>query len=281
MHPTVRAILDNDGIVIGREHPHLSSTLKRLCREGSLTRLGPGVFVERAPTTPLLLLRSLCRSVPHGVLHGGTAAALWLEEPVGLPIELAVRWRVRQVRGVTTTIRELPIEHIAGDNGLRVASAAYCGAELAATDDGRAATRMLRERLTTADSLRIAGLTLAGTFGNAQRQRVLRSLAANPWSHAERVMHGLLAGAGIDGWVANHGLRLEGRWVIPDILFEEHQLVLEVDGYAHHSSIDDWQRDLERQNVLVSAGYRVLRFTWTDLTQRPGLTIKRVRRAIS
>jgi very-short-patch-repair endonuclease len=110
---------------------------------------------------------------------------------------------------------------------------------------------------------------------------VLRGLAANPWSHAERLMHGLLFGAGIGGWVANRGLRLEGRWVIPDILFEELRLVLEVDGYAHHSSVDDWQRDLERQNILVSAGYRVFRFTWTDLTEQPALVIKRVRRAIS
>jgi very-short-patch-repair endonuclease len=281
VHPQVRALLDADGVVLSREHPGLSSALKRLCREGSLTRLGPGVFVDPGRLTPLLRLQALCRSVPHGVLHGETAAALWLDEPVGSPLRLAVRSRVRQLRGATTTIRTVPSEEVRRYNDLPVASPAYCAAELAAKDDGRVATRMLRDGLVSVESLRGTGLTLTGTSGNAQRQRVLRGLAANPWSHAERVLHGLLRAARIDGWVANHGLHLEGRWVIPDILFEEHRLVLEVDGYAHHSSVADWQRDLDRQNVLVSAGLRVLRFTWVDLIERPAQVVKRVRRAIS
>jgi very-short-patch-repair endonuclease len=281
VHSQVKALLDADGVVLSREHPGLSSSLKRLCREGSLIRLGPGVFADPARMTPLLRLQALCRSVPHGVLHCETAAALWLEEPVGSPLQLAVRCRVRPIPGVTTIIRTPPREQVKRYNDLPVASPAYCAAELAAKDDGRVATRMLRGRLTSVESLRLAGLTLAGTSGNAQRRRVLRALAANPWSHAERVLHELLSAAGIDGWIANHGLRLEGRWVIPDILFEDHRLVLEVDGYAHHRSTADWQGDLDRQNVLVSAGYRVLRFTWVDLIERPTLVVKRVRRAIS
>jgi len=179
------------------------------------------------------------------------------------------------------TIRRIPPEQVKHYNGVAVASPSYCAAELAAIDDGHVATRMLRERLTSVEALQVAGGSLTGTSGNARRQRVLRALAANPWSHAERVMHELLAAAGIKGWVANHALRLEGRWVIPDILFEEHRLVLEVDGYAYHSSVDEWQRDLDRQNVLVSARYRVFRFTWNDLTDDPTKVIRRVRRALT
>ena len=162
-----------------------------------------------------------------------------------------------------------------------MASPAYSAAELAATDDGGVATRVLREGLVPVQAVLRTGCALTGTAGNARRQRVLSELAANPWSRAERVLHELLRAAGINGWVANHGLRLEGRWVIPDILFEEQRLVREVVGYAHHSSVGDWQRDLDRQNVLVSADYRVFRFTWNDLTDQPANVVRRMRRALA
>ncbi len=281
MQPKIAALIELDGLVLSREHPELASALKRLCREGSLVRVQPGVFAHPVGITPMLRLTALSRSVPHGVLHGRTAAALWLEEPVSAPLELAVRHRIESRRGVTVTIRTIPAGQVRRFNGIAVASPAYCAAELAATDDGHVATRMLRERLTSVEELLLAGRSLMGTTRNARRQAVLRELAANPWSHAERVLHELLRVAGIHGWVANHALRLEGRWVIPDILFEEQQLVLEVDGYAHHSSVDDWQRDLERQNVLMSAHYRVFRFTWNDLTNQPAKVVRRVRRALS
>ena len=281
MQPKLCALIELDGLVLSREHPELASALKRACHDGSLVRLQPGVFADPARVTSPLRLSALCRSVPHGVLHGRTAAALWLQQPVGAPLELAVRSATAQRRGVTATIRTIPAEQVRRYNDLAVASPAYSAAELAATDDGGVATRMLRERLASVEALLIAGRALTGTAGNARRLRVLSALAANPWSHAERVLHELLGAAGIHGWVANHGLRLEGRWVIPDILFEEQRLVLEVDGYAHHSSVEDWQHDLDRQNVLVSADYRVLRFTWDDLTNQPTRVVRRIRRMLS
>ncbi|MGV8909193.1 MAG: endonuclease domain-containing protein [Propionicimonas sp.] len=281
MHSKVYALIERDGLVLSREHPELASALKRACHEGSLVRLQPGVFADPACVTSALRLTALCRSVPHGVLHGRTAAALWLQEPVGAPLELAVRSTIAQRREVTATIRTIPAEEVRRYNDLAVASPAYSAAELAGVDDGGVATRMLREGLTSVEALLRAGRALTGTAGNACRLRVLSALAANPWSHAERVLHELLGAAGIHGWVANHGLRLEGRWVIPDILFEEQRLVLEVDGYAHHNSIEDWRRDLDRQNVLVSADYRVLRFTWDDLTNKPTKVVRRIRLALS
>lgn len=281
MQPKIAALLQLDGLVLSREHPELASALKRLCKEGSLVRLQPGVFADPLRVTLMLRLAALSRSVPHGVLHGRAAAALWLGEPVSPPLGLAVRHRIGSRRGVTVTIRTIPPEQVKRFNGIAVASPAYAAAELAATDDGHVATRMLREGLISVEALQRAGTFLAGTSGNARRQRVLRALAANPWSHAERVLHELLDRAGIHGWVANQGLRLEGRLVIPDVLFEEQQLVLEVDGYAHHSSVEDWQRDLDRQNVLVSADYRVFRFTWNALTNQPARVVRRVRRALS
>ncbi len=43
----------------------------------------------------------------------------------------------------------------------------------------------------------------------------------------------------------------------------------EVDGLHAHATAAQLQSDLRRQNRLVALGYRVLRFTWHDVVQRP------------
>ena len=66
-----------------------------------------------------------------------------------------------------------------------------------------------------------------------------------------------------------------------DVLFEQERVVIEVDGYGTHSSREAFQRDRTRQNELVAAGYRVLRFTWDDLDRRPAAVIRQVRTALA
>jgi very-short-patch-repair endonuclease len=44
---------------------------------------------------------------------------------------------------------------------------------------------------------------------------------------------------------------------------------VEIDGWAYHTTPDQFRADRQRQNRLVAAGWRVLRFTWHDVTERP------------
>lgn len=44
---------------------------------------------------------------------------------------------------------------------------------------------------------------------------------------------------------------------------------MEFDGAAYHAGRDDWQRDLRRDAALAALGWVVLRFSWTDVTERP------------
>jgi hypothetical protein len=83
-----------------------------------------------------------------------------------------------------------------------------------------------------------------------------------------------LAEAGIVGWDVNVAISDE-RGVIGfgDVVFRKAKVVIEVDGWAFHVTPDRFQRDRERQNRLVAAGWIVLRFTWRDLTQRPGYVV--------
>jgi very-short-patch-repair endonuclease len=52
-----------------------------------------------------------------------------------------------------------------------------------------------------------------------------------------------------------------------------------VDGFAYHSSAEDFQNDRVRQNAIALARWQVLRFTWIDLTEYPERVIAEIRRA--
>lgn len=110
---------------------------------------------------------------------------------------------------------------------------------------------------------------------------ILRRLVDDhiPGAHfeAERRLHRLLRAAGVGGWVPNHTVHLPERAAIVDVAFPEQRLAVEVDGRAHHSSPERFQSDRTRQNALVSAGWRVLRFTWADVRDRPDYVVATIR----
>ena len=68
--------------------------------------------------------------------------------------------------------------------------------------------------------------------------------------------------------------RIEGEEV--DFAWPDTRLIVEVDGYAYHRSPIAFEDDRERDVKLVLAGWRVLRFTWTQLTTRPAWVARSV-----
>ena len=68
----------------------------------------------------------------------------------------------------------------------------------------------------------------------------------------------------------------QGRPLLP--LYPSARLVLEYDGANHRERLVD---DNRRQNLLVNAGYRLLRFTAADIRNRSDVVIAQVRDALS
>ena len=62
--------------------------------------------------------------------------------------------------------------------------------------------------------------------------------------------------------VTLHGIRVDAHW-------PEHNLVVEVDGYANHSSRAQLRRDKRNDLVLRSHGLTVLRYDWALLHESP------------
>jgi very-short-patch-repair endonuclease len=53
-----------------------------------------------------------------------------------------------------------------------------------------------------------------------------------------------------------------------DFVWRGRRLVVEVDGYAHHRSPAAFERDRERDVELSTKGWRVMRFTYDQVTRR-------------
>jgi very-short-patch-repair endonuclease len=68
---------------------------------------------------------------------------------------------------------------------------------------------------------------------------------------------------------------------VVDFLWPDVCLVVEVDGRESHGTRRAFQADRDRDGRLAVAGYRVLRFTWWDVTRRPAVVADRVRRLLS
>lgn len=65
-----------------------------------------------------------------------------------------------------------------------------------------------------------------------------------------------------------------------DFLWREARVVAEVDGFAFHRSARSFTTDRRRDATLTAAGYRVLRFTWADVTDGAMTTVARLAQAL-
>lgn len=83
-------------------------------------------------------------------------------------------------------------------------------------------------------------------------QSILWEAVRSKWPHA----------------VAEFPAQVPGRKFRIDIAFLNERLAVEMDGWQYHAKhLEDFKRDRRRQNLLVTHGWRVLRFTAADIHQ--------------
>ncbi len=270
-------MLAHDGVLDVRGHRELRSVVWRMVRSGLLRRVHRGVYVSTS-ADHATRLRAISVWQPDAVVVGRHAVAVLRNEtiPNSKPEVICPR-RQRAQAGVVLKTQVLPRDRVRRVAGIQIAGPAYLAIEASSTDGGDLMDDMLRLGLAEPDDFQEALASFIGRPAAAQRRRRVREGALRPFSKAERRTHALLRKAGITGWVANRGIRVDGRLTVPDIRFLDARLVLEVDGKAFHSSDEAFENDRERQNALAVADYRVLRITWKMLTRNPKKVVRSVR----
>jgi hypothetical protein len=67
--------------------------------------------------------------------------------------------------------------------------------------------------------------------------------------------------------------RADGRRARVDLFWDDARLVAELNGHATHATRRDLQADAERAAALELAAWRVVSFTYEDVTERPGYVV--------
>jgi len=65
-----------------------------------------------------------------------------------------------------------------------------------------------------------------------------------------------------------------------DFAYPDEKLAIEVDSVRWHSGLRAIRWDNERQNLLVALGWRVLRFEWNDVINKPAMVAAQILEAL-
>lgn len=236
-------------------------------RRGVLAIAGSPATWEQA------VLAAVLASGLDSVASHMTAAAIWGFPDVGREgVEISTsRPDQRRTRGVTThrTVAFLAYEHTSR-HGIPVTSLARTlvdlSARLSRVQLSRALDQGLRRNQTTLRAVRVWVSGLRPAPG--RRPLVIHELLAsrlsgyNPGdSYQEVRVLRMLVAAGLPEPVQQHGVKVDDHRFKLDLAYPEIRLAIEVDGFAVHSTRSAFDHDRIRENLLVTAGWTVLRFT--------------------
>jgi very-short-patch-repair endonuclease len=284
--PDVLAILARqDGLITTAQAVRCGldeSVLRRRAREQGWRRVAPRVYLAAGHR---LTVRARIRAA--GLWGGecsticGPAAAWWHGMLTTASGETAVtvprRLGLRGYPGVRIRRRDLADLDRVHIDGIWCAAAPLTALETAiALPDGLAFLDRALQQHVRFDQLYEAYCRNIGAYGASRIGELIAAAADRADSAAERRMTALLRGAGLTGW--QRGVPFQ-RWTI-DFAFPGARLAIEVDGWAYHSDVDRFRADRHKGNALVRAGWRLLRFTWYDLTNRPQYVVAEIRAAL-
>ena len=221
----------------------------------------------------------------EAVFAGATAAwLLGLDTQPTQPVEIQIHpgSGIRSRSGLDVRRCEIPPGDIVTVRGLRATTPHGTLIDLCVRRDAVEALVVIdmaiRSGLTTAAALGRFADAATGR-GGARRLRSLAQLAAPAESPMETRLRWLLIQAGLPRPQVQSDLRDgDGQFVgRADLYYPNRRLVLEYDGGNHR---DRMVEDDRRQNRLINAGFRLLRFTAADVHRRPEVVTAQVRWAL-
>lgn len=260
-----------------------------------LHRVHRGVYTvgHRSISRATHLRAALLACGEGAVISHATAAAFWGlydEWPrlidVTVPVEAG-----RKLDGIRCRRCRYPLEEeITIRHGVRCTTVARTLVDLAGIW-GTSSLRRAVGRAAFLKRLDVDALDLA--IHNAKRRRGMRILSAiaSDWrtsdgslpdvrSDFEALVLPRLVGMGLPRPETNVRMVLEGEVLEVDFLWERQRLVVETDGGGTHETPVAFQRDRHRDQLLVAAGFRVMRATWKQMDNDLEGVVARISRAL-
>jgi hypothetical protein len=255
----------------------------------SWRRLGGGLYALRAiADDPNVVLAAASRRLPVTAVFSGRTAA-WLhglDLPPCDPVEVTLPLDSHTSRLTGIAVRRSDVG--ASDRVTRrgypttsvVRTLADLGRRLPLAEAVAALDMGLHKRLLKSDDMRSWACAHPRYPGIGRLRRAIELAEPATESVMETRLRLLLVMARLPRPLAQVPLYDEAGDFLgrPDFYYPLHRLALEYDGSYHRENLT---RDNRRQNRLVEAGYRLLRFTAADVLSAPDSVGDLVRRALS
>jgi very-short-patch-repair endonuclease len=220
------------------------------------------------------------------VLSHRSAAALWDLRPPPASVDVTVphgRAIPRRVGINIHATRSLEPVEITTRHGISCTSVARTLLDLAAVVTPRVLDRALEQSMVLClyDHRAVMGVLQRanGRRGAGVLRRSLARLGDEPpdtRSELERRILDVIRDSGLPHPVVN--IRVAGYEV--DICWRDERVIVEADGRRTHGTPQAFERDRERDLVLASLGWRVIRITWRQVVERPEQVVATLRRLV-
>ncbi len=191
----------------------------------------------------------------------------------------------RKIDGIRVHRTVLDRQDIWIRDGIRVTCPARTILDLAATMPPQALRRMVRqaqaEQHVNVRQLLEILRRHPRRRGAARLRAVIADGPAPTRSELEDLALDLIDSSDIARPELNAPLRIDGRAIVPDMLWRAQRVIVECDSRRWHADPLTRQDDADRQAILEALGYRVLRITWRQIRDHPRQTLARIRAALA
>jgi very-short-patch-repair endonuclease len=261
---------------------------RRQLRSASWRRISTGLYVwAEVAESPTLVLAAVCRRLPPGAAFSGRTAA-WLhglDVPPCDPVEVTVPCAsgVATRAGVRVRRSILGQSDVVVRRGLPATSILRTVFDLSRwlpfIEAVVAVDMALHRGLVDRAGLRAHVAEHPPCGGLVQARRVVELAEPAAESPMESRLRILLVRGGLPRPHVQVPLRDDRGGFVgrPDLYYPAEKLAIEFDGGTHRDSLVG---DNRRQNRLLNAGYRLLRFTAADVYAVPNAIVAQVRAAL-
>ena len=293
----IERAIANGGSVTSAEAQALGASrewLARRANDGWLERMGHSIYVlPGADSLWTATLAAACHRLGAVVSHESAAEIHRMPGlrrgllVVSVPIRRSNRYPGLVVHQKT----DLSVEQLITKRGLPVTTPARTIIDMAQVLGPKRLAKLVdgtvAQGLTSYEVLLTLFDHLArrGKPGTKSLRAVLKdrgAVPASPTTVLEERMFELMERSGLP----TPTVQFSAPWLAAtngrvDFAYPEQRLVIEGDSRRWHQLADAFLTDRERDNLAQLAGWRVLRFTWWDIEERPKYVVSLIRQALS